>query len=129
MQVDTQCRVDAPLVWVRDFLIAGTSDDDVTVDDDVVVVRQRDRFLHLEVRNRLSADDAVTVLDIHPDLRLRGLGLVAGTLFRRRLRRTLLRSLDALPSAIEVALEQADHRATLEAEGAGPTAEVAELDA
>ena len=124
MQVDTQCRVDAPLVWVRDFLIAGTSDDDVTVDDDVVVVRQRDRFLHLEVRNRLSADDAVTVLDIHADLRLRGLGLVAGTLFRRRLRRTLLRSLDALPSAIEVALEQADHHAALD----GNAVEHAELD-
>jgi hypothetical protein len=114
MQVTTQCRVDAPLDWVRAFLVAGTTDEDVTIDGDVVEVHQRDRFIHLVVRNALTpAGDSATLLDIEANLHLRGLGVIAGTLFRRRLRRTLVNSLDALPSAIEVALEQADRQAAL----------------
>ncbi|MDQ2960042.1 MAG: hypothetical protein M3R48_03200 [Candidatus Dormibacteraeota bacterium] len=114
MQVTTQCRVDAPLDWVRAFLVAGTTDDDVTIEGDVVEVHQRDRFIHLVVRNALTpAADGATLLDIEANLQLRGFGVIAGTLFRRRLRRTLVSSLDALPTAIEVALEQADRQAAL----------------
>jgi hypothetical protein len=106
MQVTSQCRVDAPLEWVRSFLLAGTREDDVTVDGDVIEVRQRDRLIDLVVRNRLSSDGAGgTVLDVDADLRLLGLARVVGGLFHRRVRRTLERGLDRLPTAMEQALE------------------------
>lgn len=107
MQVTSQCRVEAPLEWVRSFLLAGTSEDDVTVHGDVIEVRQRDRLIDLVVRNRLSSDgEGVTVLDVDADLRLRGLARVVGGLFHRRVRRTLERGLDRLPTAMERALEE-----------------------
>jgi carbon monoxide dehydrogenase subunit G len=106
MQVTSQCRVDAPVEWVRSFLLAGTTDDDVTVDGDVVEVRQRDRLIHLVVRNTLRADaDGGTQLDVDAQLHLRGMArIVGGVVFRGRVRRTLERSLDRLPTAIEQAL-------------------------
>jgi hypothetical protein len=108
VQVTSQCRVDAPVDWVRSFLIAGTQEDDVTIEGDVIEVRQRDRLINLVVRNTLSTDgEGGTVLDVEANLRLLGLGHIAGGLFRRRLRRTLERSLDRLPIAIEQALERA----------------------
>jgi hypothetical protein len=107
VQVTSQCRVDAPVEWVRAFLLAGTTDDDVTVDGDVVEVRQRDRMIHLVVRNTLRADgDGGTQLDVDAQLRLLGLARIVGGVFRGRVRRTLERSLDRLPTAIEQALAQ-----------------------
>lgn len=107
MQVTSQCRVDAPLEWVRSFLLAGTTDDDVTVDGDVVEVRQHDRLIHLVVRNTLRADaDGSTQLDVDAQLRLLGIARIVGGVFRGRVRRTLERSLDRLPTAIEQALAQ-----------------------
>ena len=109
MQVTSQCRVDAPVEWVRSFLLAGTRDDDVTVDGDVIEVRQHDRLIDLVVRNRLSPDgEGGTVLDVDADLRLLGLARIVGRVFRRRVRRTLARGLDRLPTAMEQALE-AEH--------------------
>jgi hypothetical protein len=109
MQVTSQCRVDAPVEWVRSFLLAGTRADDVSVDGDVIEVRQRDRLIDLVVRNRLSADgDGGTVLDVDANLRLRGLARVVGGVFHRRVRRTLVRGLDRLPTAMEHALEAGD---------------------
>jgi hypothetical protein len=106
MQVTSQCRVDAPLEWVRSFLLAGTRDDDVTVEGDVIEVRQRDRLINLVVRNTLSVDsDGGTVIDVDADLRLLGLARVVGGLFHRRVRRTLERGLDRLPIAMEQALQ------------------------
>lgn len=112
MQVTSRCRVDAPIEWVRSFLLAGTREDDVTVDGDVIEVRQRDRLIDLVVRNRLSSDvEGRTVLDVDADLRLLGLARVVGGLFHRRVRRTLERGLDRLPTAMEQALggEQGEH--------------------
>ena len=107
MQVTSQCRVDAPVEWVRSFLLAGTTDDDVTVDGDVVEVRQRDRLIHLVVRNTLRANaDGGTQLDVDAQLRLLGMARIVGGVFRGRVRRTLERSLDRLPTAIEQALAQ-----------------------
>lgn len=107
MQVTSQCHVDAPVEWVRSFLLAGTTDDDVTVDGDVVEVRQRDRMIHLVVRNTLRADaDGGTQLDVDAQLRLLGMARIVGGVFRGRVRRTLERSLDRLPTAIEQALAQ-----------------------
>jgi hypothetical protein len=106
MQVTSQCRVDAPLEWVRSFLLAGTRDDDVTVEGDVIEVRQRDRLINLVVRNTLSVDsDGGTVIDVDADLRLLGLARIVGRLFHRRVRRTLERGLDRLPIAMEQALQ------------------------
>jgi hypothetical protein len=106
MQVSSQCRVDAPLEWVRSFLLAGTREDDVTVDGDVIEVRQRDRLIDLVVRNRLSSDEeGRTVLDVDANLRLLGLARIVGGLFRGRVRRTLERGLDRLPTAMAQALE------------------------
>lgn len=106
MQVTSQCRVDASPEWVRSFLLAGTREDDVTVDNNVIEVRQRDRLIDLVVRNRLSSDgEGGTVLDVDASLRLLGLARVVGGLFHRRVRRTLERGLDRLPSAMERALE------------------------
>jgi hypothetical protein len=106
MQVTSQCRVDAPLEWVRSFLLAGTRDDDVTVEGDVIEVRQRDRLINLVVRNTLSVDsDGGTVIDVNANLRLLGLARVVGGLFHRRVRRTLERGLDRLPIAMEQALQ------------------------
>jgi hypothetical protein len=114
MQVTSQCRVDASPEWVRTFLLNGTRDDDVTVEGDVVEVRHRDRLIDLVVRNRLSADEeGGTVLDVDANLRLLGLARVVGGLFHRRVRRTLERALDRLPTAMEQALELD------QAEGAG----------
>jgi carbon monoxide dehydrogenase subunit G len=107
MQVSSQCRVDAPLEWVRSFLLAGTRDDDVTVDGDVIEVRQHDRLINLVVRNRLTSDgEGGTVVDVDADLRLLGLARVVGGVFHGRVRRTLERGLDRLPAAMEQALEQ-----------------------
>jgi carbon monoxide dehydrogenase subunit G len=121
MQVTSQCRVDAPPDWVRSFLLAGTREDDVTVDGDVIEVRQRDRLIDLVVRNRLSSDgEGGTVLDVDADLRLLGLARVVGGLFHRRVRRTLERGLDRLPTAMEQALEgeQGEHENEAREEGA-----------
>jgi hypothetical protein len=128
MQVTSQCRVDAPLEWVRSFLLAGTSEDEVTVVGDVIEVRQRDRLIDLVVRNRLSPDgEGGTVLDVDADLRLLGLARVVGGLFHRRVRRTLERGLDRLPTAMEQALEQQQEEpatgATVVDEAAAPRAE------
>ena len=107
MQVTSQCHVDAPVEWVRSFLLAGTTDDDVTVDGDVIEVRQRDRLINLVVRNTLSSDaEGGTVLDVDADLRLLGVARIVGGVFRGRVRRTLERSLDRLPTAMEQALAQ-----------------------
>lgn len=109
MQVTSQCRVDAPIEWVRTFLLAGTREDDVTVDGDTIEVRQHDRLIHLVVRNTLSADEeGGTVLDVDANLRLLGLARVVGGVFRGRVRRTLQRGLDRLPIAIEQALDAQD---------------------
>jgi hypothetical protein len=111
VQVTSQCRVDAPVEWVRSFLLAGTTDDDVTVDGDVVEVRQRDRMIHLVVRNTLRADaDGGTQLDVDAQLRLLGMARIVGGVFRGRVRRTLERSLDRLPTAIEQALAQQEEQ-------------------
>ncbi len=107
MQVTSQCRVDAPMEWVRSFLLAGTREDDVTVEGDLIEVRQRDRLIDLVVRNRLSADgEGGTVLDVDANLRLLGLARLVGGVFRGRVRRTLERGLDRLPTAMEQALTQ-----------------------
>jgi hypothetical protein len=106
MQVTSQCRVDAPLEWVRSFLLAGTGEDDVTVEGDVIEVRPRDRLINIVVRNTLSSDDeGGTVVDVNADLRLLGLARILGGLFHRRVRRTLERGLDRLPTAMEQALD------------------------
>jgi hypothetical protein len=106
VQVTSQCRVDAPLEWVRSFLLAGTREDDVTVEGDVIEVRQRDRLINLVVRNTLSVDsEGATVIDVDADLRLLGVARVVGGLFHRRVRRTLERGLDRLPTAMEQALQ------------------------
>jgi hypothetical protein len=106
VQVTSQCRVDAPLEWVRSFLLAGTREDDVTVEGDVIEVRQRDRLINLVVRNTLSVDsDGGTLIDVDADLRLLGMARVVGRLFHRRVRRTLERGLDRLPIAMERALQ------------------------
>ncbi|MDQ6855517.1 MAG: hypothetical protein M3Z57_00405 [Candidatus Dormibacteraeota bacterium] len=105
MQVSNQCRVDASPDWVRSFLLAGTREDDVTVDGDVIEVRQRDRLIDLVVRNRLRPDgEGGTLVDVDANLRLLGLARVVGGLFHRRVRRTLERGLDRLPTAMEQAL-------------------------
>lgn len=114
MQVTSQCRVDAPVEWVRSFLLVGTNADDVTVDGGVVEVRQHDRLIDLVVRNTLRPDDdGGTQLDIDAQLRLLGMARIVGSLFPGRVRRTLMRSLDQLPTAIEqaLALEEAGHSA------------------
>ncbi|HEY7927433.1 MAG TPA: hypothetical protein VIG86_08465 [Candidatus Dormibacteraeota bacterium] len=114
VQVTSQCRVDAPVEWVRSFLLAGTTDDDVTVEGDVVEVRQHDRMIHLVVRNTLRADaDGGTRLDVDAQLRLLGMARIVGGVFRGRVRRTLERSLDRLPTAIEqaLALQEAEENA------------------
>ncbi len=131
MQVTSQCRVDAPVEWVRSFLLAGTRADDVSVDGDVIEVRQRDRLIDLVVRNRLSADgDGGTVLDVDANLRLRGLARVVGGVFHRRVRRTLVRGLDRLPTAMEHALEAGERgtsaQADAEAYGGGIVAGLVE---
>ncbi|MEO8898482.1 MAG: hypothetical protein ABI352_07950 [Candidatus Dormibacter sp.] len=124
MQVTSQCHVDAPVEWVRSFLLAGTTDDDVTVDGDVVEVRQRDRMLHLVVRNTLCADaDGGTRLDVDAQLRLLGIARIVGGVFRGRVRRTLERSLDRLPTAIEQALAQ---QAGEESAGEAPAGDAGE---
>jgi hypothetical protein len=106
MQVTSQCRVDAPLEWVRSFLLAGTAEDDVTVEGDVIEVRQRDRLISLVVRNTLSSDaEGGTIVDVDADLRLLGLARIVGGLFHRRVRRVLERGLDRLPTAMEQALD------------------------
>ncbi len=106
MKVTSQCRVDASPEWVRAFLLAGTREDDVTVEGDVVEVRQRDRLIDLVVRNRVIPDaEGGTVLDVDADLRLLGLARVVGGVFHRRVRRTLERGLDRLPTAMEQALQ------------------------
>ena len=107
MQVTSQCRVDAPVEWVRSFLLAGTAEDDVTVEGDVIEVRQRDRLINLVVRNTLTADPGGgTTLDVDADLHLLGLARVVGGVFRGRVRRTLERGLDRLPVAMEQAWQQ-----------------------
>jgi hypothetical protein len=106
VQVTSQCRVDASPDWVRAFLLSGTREDDVTVEGDVIEVRQRDRLIDLVVRNRLSSDgEGGTVLDVDANLRLLGLARVVGSLFHKRVRRTLERGLDRLPTAMEQALQ------------------------
>ena len=105
MQVISQCRVDAPLEWVRSFLLVGTREDDVTVEGNVIEVRQRDRLINLVVRNTLSVDgEGATVIDVDANLRMLGVARVVGGLFHRRVRRTLERALDRLPTAMEQAL-------------------------
>lgn len=106
MQVTSSYRVDAPVDWVRAFLIAGAHEEDITVRGDVVEVRQHDRLIDLVVRNTLSADGAATLIDIDAQLRLLGLARVVGGLFHRRVRRTLERGLDRLPVAIAQARGQ-----------------------
>lgn len=104
--------MDAPVAWVRSFLLAGTTDDDTTVDGDVVEVRQHDHLLHLVVRNTLTPhEDGGTRLEVEASLRLHGLARLVGGVFRGRVRRTLERSLDRLPTAIEQALAQQDSTA------------------
>jgi carbon monoxide dehydrogenase subunit G len=106
MQVTSQCRVDAPPEWVQSFLLAGTSEDEVTVEGNVIEVRQRDRLINLVVRNTVSSDgEGGTVVDVDADLRLLGLARIVGGLFHRRVRRTLERGLDRLPTAMEKALQ------------------------
>jgi hypothetical protein len=119
VQVTSQCRVDAPVEWVRSFLLAGTTEDDVTIEGDVVEVRQRDRLIHLVVRNTLSSDaEGGTVVDVDANLRLLGLARIVGGLFHGRVRRTLERSLDRLPAAMEQALDN-DHPPTVADPGDG----------
>jgi hypothetical protein len=126
MQVTSQYRVDAPVEWVRSFLLAGTTADDVTVEGDVVEVRQQDRLIHLVVRNTLAdAGDGATQLDVDAQLRLLGIARIVGGLFRGRVRRTLVRSLDRLPAAIEQSLQrqQSDAASPAEDEAAADRAE------
>jgi hypothetical protein len=105
VQVTSQVRVDAPVEWVRSFLLAGTSEDDVTVEGDVIEVRQRDRLVDLVVRNTVVAGaDGGTVIDVDAELHLLGVARLVGGLFHRRVRRTLARALDRLPTAMERAL-------------------------
>jgi hypothetical protein len=105
VQVTSQVRVDAPVEWVRSFLLAGTSEDDVTVEGDVIEVRQHDRLVDLVVRNTVVADaDGGTVIDVDAELHLLGFARLVGGLFHRRVRRTLARALDRLPMAMERAL-------------------------
>jgi hypothetical protein len=104
MRVTSQYHVDAPVAWVRSFLLAGTTEDDVTIEGDVIEVRQLDRLMHLVVRNQLQPDQDGTQLDVDANLRLLGLARIVGGVFRSRVRRTLVRSLDRLPTAIEQAL-------------------------
>jgi hypothetical protein len=109
VQITSQCHVDAPVEWVRTFLLAGTTEDDVTVEGDVVEVRQRDRLIDLVVRNTLSPlPDGGTQLDVDARLRLLGMARLVGGIFRGRVRRTLESSLERLPAAIERALAVAD---------------------
>jgi hypothetical protein len=116
MQVTSQCHVDAPLDWVRSFLLVGTAEDDVTVEGDVIEVRQRDRLINLVVRNTITADaGGGTVLDVEADLRLLGLARIVGGVFRGRVRRTLERGIDRLPIAMEQALQ--DQAAAPDSEG------------
>ena len=118
MQVTSQCHVDAPVEWVRSFLVAGTTEDDVTVEGDVVEVRQRDRLIDLVVRNTLTElPDGRTQLDVDASLRLLGMARIVGGVFGRgRVRRTLERSLDRLPTAIEQALALQETAAPEEAD-------------
>jgi hypothetical protein len=105
VRVTSQCRVDASPDWVRGFLLLGTREDDVTVDGDVIEVRQRDRLINLVVRNTVTADgEGGTLVDVDAELRLLGLARVVGGVFHRRVRRTLERGLDRLPTAMEQAL-------------------------
>ncbi len=109
MQVTSSCRVDAPVDWVRSFLLAGTTEDDVTVDGNTIEVRQHDRLIDLVVRNTLTSDaGGGTVIDVDASLRLLGLARLVGAVFPRRVRRTLERGLDRLPIAIEQALAEQD---------------------
>jgi hypothetical protein len=105
VHVTSQVRVDAPVEWVRSFLLAGTSEDDVTVEGDVIEVRQHDRLVDLVVRNTVVAGaDGGTVIDVDAELHLLGVARLIGGLFHRRVRRTLARALDRLPTAMERAL-------------------------
>lgn len=107
MQVTSQYRIDAPIEWVRSFLLIGITEDNLTVAGDVVEIRQHDRVLDLVVRNTLSSDGSGgTVLDVDANLQLLGLARVVGGLRSRRVRRTLERRLDRLPAAIEQALDE-----------------------
>ncbi len=124
VQVTSQCRVDASPDWVRTFLLAGTKEDDVTVDGDVIEVHQRDRLIDLVVRNRLSPDgEGGTVLDVDADLRLLGVARIVGGLFHRRVRRTLELGLDRLPVAMEHVLELEQSEETSEDEATARRAE------
>jgi hypothetical protein len=117
MQVTSQCHVDAPIDWVRAFLIRGTADDERVIEGDVVQVTQRDRMIHLVVRNSLTDDgEGGTMLDVEANLRLLGLARVVGAVFRAKVRRTLERGLDRLPTAIEQEL----HRQQLDGEARAP---------
>lgn len=103
MQLTHHSHVRATVEQVRTFLLAGAAEEDVTLDGDVVEVRQHDRHLLLTVRNTVREHpEGGTDLVVDADLRLRGLAIVVGAVFHRRLRRTLGRSLEALPRAIEV---------------------------
>ncbi|MGH7721980.1 MAG: hypothetical protein ACRENL_03980 [Candidatus Dormibacteria bacterium] len=107
MQVTSQCRVDASPEWVRAFLLSGTRQDQVVVEGDVIEVRQRDRLIDLVVRNTLRSDsEGGTVIEVDANLRLLGLARLVGGLFHRRVRRTLERGLDRLPTAMEQALDE-----------------------
>ena len=113
MQVTTQCRVEAPSDWVRSFLIAGAAPEDVSVGvgGDVVEVRQRDRLIDLVVRTTLTPlDGETTRLDMDATLHLRGLARLVGGVFSGRVRRTLARSLEGLPVAIQQARDDADRQ-------------------
>jgi hypothetical protein len=113
MEVISQYRVDAPVEWVRSFLLIGITDDNLTIAGDVVEIRQHDRLLDLVVRNTVTADQrGGTLLDVEAQLRLRGLARIVGAVFPRRVRRTLVRSLDGLPMAIEQSLEEEDAAAS-----------------
>jgi hypothetical protein len=121
VQVTSQCRVDAPVEWVRSFLLAGTTEDDVTIEGDVVEVRQRDRLIQLVVRNTLRSDaEGGTVVDVDANLRLLGLARIVGGLFHGRVRRTLERSLDRLPAAMEQALDDEHPTVADRGDGADP---------
>jgi len=122
VQVTSQYRVDAPVEWVRSFLLAGTSEDDVTVEGAVIEVRQHDRLVDLVVRNTVVAGaDGGTVIDVDAELRLLGLARLVGGVFHRRVRRTLARALDRLPTAMERALageEEPEGRGSVDDEAA-----------
>jgi len=126
VQVTSQVRVDAPVEWVRSFLLAGTSEDDVTVEGDVIEVRQHDRLVDLVVRNTVVAGaDGGTVIDVDADLHLLGVARLVGGLFHRRVRRTLARALDRLPTAMERALAREEEP---EVPGGGDGDAAEELD-